>query len=225
MEVKTFRCGEIMKISKLLAAISAVATFAGASQVTAQEMQPGIFMVAKGKSQKIDRHGVCRTVKNTSGNPIMVPVGTPQQWRDGKGAFLNNIGSMPGVSVADCFFSGSYTYAAQKVSEYQGSTGKFYYTWTTISGTFPNGALPSGGLLDYIPSPLCERTPSTPPSPAPHAEVSIGTSAQDAFEAGKESIQMDSENCWMAVSSGMTNETTGTGHERIRRYTYYYYIG
>lgn len=59
-----------MRTTKLLAAISAVAISAGASQAAAQEMQPGIFMVAKGASQKIDRHGVCRTVKNTSGHPI-----------------------------------------------------------------------------------------------------------------------------------------------------------
>lgn len=91
-----------MKISKLFAAISVVAISVGASQAPAQEVQPGIFKVPQGESQKIDRHGVCRTVNNTSGNPIMVPVGTPQQWSNGQGAFLNNISNMRGVSVSNC---------------------------------------------------------------------------------------------------------------------------
>lgn len=91
-----------MKANKLLTAISAVAISAGASQAAAQEMPPGIFQVAKGASQKIDRFGVCRVVKNDGAHPVMVPAGTPQQWGTGKGAFLNNISGMPGVSVADC---------------------------------------------------------------------------------------------------------------------------
>jgi len=91
-----------MRTTKLLAAISAVAISAGASQAAAQEMQPGIFMVAKDASQKINRFGVCKVVKNGGVHPVMVPAGTPQQWSTGKSAFLNNISGMPGVSVKGC---------------------------------------------------------------------------------------------------------------------------
>ncbi|MBT0778435.1 hypothetical protein [Paracoccus sp. pheM1] len=91
-----------MKTSKLLTAISAVAISVGASQVNAQEVQTGIFKVAKGASQKIDRFGVCKVIKNAGANPIMVPAGTAQQWSTGKSAFLTNIANIPGVTVDSC---------------------------------------------------------------------------------------------------------------------------
>lgn len=91
-----------MKASKLLNAISAVAISAGAGQAAAQEMQPGIFKVAKGASQKIDRFGVCKVIKNDGANPIMVPAGSKEQWSTGGGSFLHNVSKMPGVSADGC---------------------------------------------------------------------------------------------------------------------------
>lgn len=91
-----------MKAKKLLAIISAAAISVGVSQTSAQEVQTGIFKVAKGASQKIDRFGVCKVIKNTSANPIMVPAGSKAQWSTGAGSFLNNTANMTGVAVQEC---------------------------------------------------------------------------------------------------------------------------
>lgn len=91
-----------MKANKLLAAISAFAISAGVSEASAQEVQPGIFQVAKGASQKIDRFGVCRLIKNSGENPVMVPAGSREQWSSGSGSFLSNWRNIPGLSVEDC---------------------------------------------------------------------------------------------------------------------------
>lgn len=69
-----------MKAKNFFAKILVVAMSFGASQATlAQEIQPGIFKVAKGASQKIDRFGVCKVIKNGGANPIMVPAGSREQ--------------------------------------------------------------------------------------------------------------------------------------------------
>lgn len=91
-----------MRTTKLLAAISAVAISVGASQTVAQEVQPGIFMVAKGASWKIDRFGACMVIKNGGANPIMVPVGSLEQWASGNGSFLSNWRNIPGLEVTAC---------------------------------------------------------------------------------------------------------------------------
>lgn len=91
-----------MKANKFIAAISTVIMAVGVSQAAAQEVQPGIFQVATGESQKIDRFGVCRVIKNDGENPIMVPAGGEEQWSTGAGSFLQNTVNMPGVSVTTC---------------------------------------------------------------------------------------------------------------------------
>lgn len=91
-----------MQTTKLLAAISAVAISAGAGQASAQEVQPGIFKVAKGASQKIDRHGVCRLIKNSGANPVMIATGSREQWASGNGSFLSNWRNIPGLEVTAC---------------------------------------------------------------------------------------------------------------------------
>ena len=92
-----------MKAKNFFAKILVVAMSFGASQATlAQEIQPGIFKVAKGASQKIDRFGVCKVIKNGGANPIMVPAGSREQWSVGNGSFHTNGQNMPGVTMADC---------------------------------------------------------------------------------------------------------------------------
>lgn len=91
-----------MKANKILAAISAAAISVGASQANSQEVQSGIFKVAKGASQTIDRFGVCKVIKNGGANPIMVPAGSREQWSTGSGSFLRNSANMPGIIVTGC---------------------------------------------------------------------------------------------------------------------------
>ncbi|WP_112309329.1 hypothetical protein [Pseudogemmobacter bohemicus] len=91
-----------MKIKTSIAAIFGVIVYTGTNQTSAQEMSDGIFQVANGESQKIDRFGVCRIVKNNGENPIMIPAGSREQWADGAGSFIGNISQMAGISAIAC---------------------------------------------------------------------------------------------------------------------------
>lgn len=111
---------------KLIAVFSAAAVSALSAQVVAQEVQPGIFKVPQGGSQKIDRFGVCRMIENGGNNPIMVPANSAQEWSSGARAFLANVGNMPGVKVSNCgprFDDGCFLWAsgagAGAVTEYE----------------------------------------------------------------------------------------------------------
>lgn len=76
----------------------------------------------------------------------MVPVGTPQQWSNGNGAFLNNIGSMPGVSVKNCEIVVSRGLASSWFCLRQGTLICSDYRYVTSS--YPNVNHPDNNQLD-----------------------------------------------------------------------------
>lgn len=108
-----------MKANKILAAISAIAISVGAGQASAQEVQAGIFKIATGASEKIDRFGVCRVIKNVGTHPIMVPTNTAQEWSVGASSFLQNITKMSGISATECVVVTDVTlFAATQVGSF-----------------------------------------------------------------------------------------------------------
>ncbi len=91
-----------MNANRLIVAALTVVISVWASQVTSQEVQSGIFQIAVGASQKVDRFGVCRVISNDGETPIMVPTGSIQQWSSGGNSFLENFSAMQGISVSGC---------------------------------------------------------------------------------------------------------------------------
>lgn len=81
--------------------IMTAATFA-APEVKAQEVNPGIFQISKGQSVRINRHNVCRVVKNVGSTPVMVSAKSPNEWSQGSNSFLNNIATIPNVTATEC---------------------------------------------------------------------------------------------------------------------------
>ncbi|PZO72358.1 MAG: hypothetical protein DI629_20905 [Mesorhizobium amorphae] len=72
------------------------------NDIPVKEFSPGVFRVAGADEVRIDRHGVCRLVRNAASNNIMVPVKSANEWASGGGSFLNNLADMSGVSVKPC---------------------------------------------------------------------------------------------------------------------------
>ena len=76
-----------MKVTPIIAAITLIVM--STSQTFAQS-NDSMVMVERQKTQKIDRHGVCRMVENIGPGDAMIPVRTSSEWAVGQGSFLKN---------------------------------------------------------------------------------------------------------------------------------------
>lgn len=61
-----------------------------------------IVRVEPGDTARVERHGICRMVRNSFGSAYLVPSRTPQEWMNFTGSFLMNTDDMRGVSVSTC---------------------------------------------------------------------------------------------------------------------------
>lgn len=73
-----------------------------AAPVQAQEVRANVFEISPNSDQKIDKHQVCRVVRNRSSQTLMVGTQTSGEWSVGSNSFLNNIGDIPNVTAASC---------------------------------------------------------------------------------------------------------------------------
>lgn len=78
--------------------VAILATFLTQSAANAADMHT----VAPGEVAKIEAHGVCRMVGNVGSAPFMVPARASNEWSSGANAFLQNLATMPGVTVTPC---------------------------------------------------------------------------------------------------------------------------
>lgn len=72
------------------------------SIIGVQTAQAQIFNVPAKDEMKIDRHNVCRVVKNNGSTAIMVATNISNEWSTGANSFLNNFTDIPNVTVANC---------------------------------------------------------------------------------------------------------------------------
>lgn len=79
--------------SQLLAACALLGSIATAAPAE-------VFRIAPQQSAKIDKHGVCRIVKNINGTPAMVPAKSASEWVSGQNAFLAR--EREGLVVSEC---------------------------------------------------------------------------------------------------------------------------
>lgn len=105
-----------------------------------------------GLSKTVDKFGTCRVISNAPGNPeLAVPTRSAAEWSSGANAFLNNLSSMPGVSVASCAPPLQVLHASQ------------YRYYSVVGVPFPGSPCPgmswqptASGAPNPSSTPLCE---------------------------------------------------------------------
>lgn len=143
-------------MKRLLSGIALLAALA--APAAAQD----IFTVEPGETARIDRHSVCRMVKNTGTIGFMVPTMADAEWSSGTSAFLQNLSDMPGVSVKSCgYIDGSPSSVKFYLPAFASGPTDVYFnplslstdgTFVTSSGYLVNSALHkntgSGALVE-----------------------------------------------------------------------------
>lgn len=100
----------IRKSRIALAAAAALALTASAAAAApnipnwAERTSEGIYRIPAGQTRMIERHGLCRTVRNNQDAAMMVPTGSSQEWVQGAQSFLQSIGSRASISSCPDYF-------------------------------------------------------------------------------------------------------------------------
>ena len=78
-----------------------------AAPLGADELTEGMFMVPGSEDetpgkQTVNRWNVCRVIGNDSSGGQLVPTRDEREWALGLDSYLNNTGTMPGITLQDC---------------------------------------------------------------------------------------------------------------------------
>jgi len=113
----------------LMAALAVTGLAAGAANAAAnipawaEAQSEGVYRVNAGQTRMLEKFDTCRVIKNNTGEPIMIPASSADEWSAGAGSFLNAMSTNSQVGISAC---PDYFYILQGCSEADHGQGDCY---------------------------------------------------------------------------------------------------
>lgn len=91
--------------SCIVAAALAITAIVPVIQTAPAAQAQDMINLPHGQSRAVLKHNICRVVKNTTGQGIMIPLRDPEEWNGGS-SFIRHAANFPGIGIARCMPGG-----------------------------------------------------------------------------------------------------------------------